>query len=94
MGGLAHESVWTTNPGDVYNCRGVACGNFAQKQPREQVWTAQAETSSTLSALRLAQLRRWTVQTMDAKNAFMTAGLPPDQTVIVRPHSCGWAWGW
>ena len=84
-GVLPTKSVWTVKPGGVYKCRGVACGNFAQRQPHEQVWTAQAEISSILSALRLAQLRGWAISSMDVKSAFMTADLPPDQLVIVRP---------
>ena len=56
-GVLPMKSVWTIKPGDVYKCRGVACGNFAAQQPHEQVWTAQAEVSSILSALRLAQMK-------------------------------------
>ena len=55
-GVLPMKAVWTLEPGGISKCRGCVCGNFATKDPTEQVWTAQAETSSVMSGLRLAQL--------------------------------------
>ena len=63
----------------------LCCGNFATKDPTEQVWTAQAETSSVMSGLRLAQLRRWSIAKLDVKGASMYAQLPDDLLIVVRP---------
>ena len=41
---LPMKLVWVQKP-DKKKCRGVVCGNFEEKDPTEQVWTAQAETS-------------------------------------------------
>ena len=79
------KSVWTIKPGAVHKCRGCVCGNFATKDPTEQVWTAQAETSSVMSGLRLAQSRRWSICKLDVKGAFMYAPIPEDLLVVVRP---------
>ena len=54
---LPMKSVWSIKAGDLYKCRGVVCGNFEAKAATEQVWTAQAETSSVMAGLRLAQIR-------------------------------------
>ena len=53
--------------------------------PTEQVWTAQAETSSVMSGLRYSQLQKWKVSKLDVKGAFMYAPLPEDLLVVVRP---------
>ena len=66
-------------------CRGVVCGNFEERDPTEQVWTAQAETSSVMSGLRLAQLKHWDISKLDVKGAFMYALLPEGMLIIVRP---------
>ena len=81
---LPMKAVWVRKP-DRYKCRGVACGNFAQRNPTEQVWTAQAEVASILSGLRLGQLRGWDACTMDVKSAFMAAKLPSHVKVVLRP---------
>eukprot|EP00959_Pyramimonas_sp_CCMP1952_P432125 9049194-Pyramimonas_sp.AAC.1 len=79
------KAVWTRKRGGVHKCRGCVCGNFATKDPTEQVWTAQAETSSVMAGLRLAQIRRWSIGKLDIKGAFMYAPLPDDLLVVVRP---------
>ena len=84
-GVLPMKAVWTIKADDVHKCRGCVCGNFATKDPTEQVWTAQAETSSVMSGLRLAQVRKWNIYKLDVKGAFMYAPLPDDLLVVVRP---------
>ena len=82
---LPMKAVWTEKPGGRHKCRGVICGNFQQKDPTEQVWTAQADTASVMAGMRLAQLRRWNLAKLDIKGAFMYAPLPQDTLIIVRP---------
>ena len=50
-GVLPMKAVWTIKPGDLFKCRGCVCGNFEEKDPTEQVWTAQAETSSVMAGI-------------------------------------------
>eukprot|EP00974_Lingulodinium_polyedra_P102390 9914648-Lingulodinium_polyedra.AAC.1 len=45
--------------------RAVVCGNLERHDPTQTVWTAQAETSSLVAALRLAALRGWDVGAVD-----------------------------
>ena len=82
---LPMKAVWTVKPGDRHKCRGVICGNFQEKDPTEQVWTAQADTASVMAGIRLAQLRQWDLGKLDIKGACMYAPLPDDLLVIVRP---------
>ena len=84
-GTLPMKVVWCVKPGGRYKCRAVVCGNFATRDPTEQVWTAQAETASVMCSLRLAVLRGWEVSKIDVKGAFMYAPLPPETHVVVRP---------
>ena len=84
-GVLPMKAVWTRKPGGIHKCRGCVCGNFETKDPTEQVWTAQAETSSVMSGLRLAQIRNWDIYKLDVKGAFMYAPLPKDLLIVVRP---------
>ena len=84
-GVLPMKAVWTLKPGNLRKCRGCVCGNFATKDPTERVWTAQAETSSVMSGLRLAQSRRWSICKLDVKGAFMYAPIPEDLLIVVRP---------
>merc|ERR1712219_86143 len=81
---LPMKVVWCVKSGGRYKCRAVVCGNFATRDPTEQVWTAQAETASVMCALRLAILRDWEVSKVDVKGAFMYAPLPDDMHVVVR----------
>ena len=76
--------VWTQKP-EKKKCRAVVCGNFEERDPTEQVWTAQAETSSVMTGLRLSQLRQWHIGKLDVKGAFMYAPLPPHMHIFVRP---------
>ena len=89
LGGLCKVSpvkcVWVIKPGGIRKCRVVACGNHQQWDPKQQLWTAQAETSSVLAGLRLAQCRGWRIGSLDVKGAFMQAPLPPGELVVVRP---------
>ena len=82
---LPMKAVWTRKTGSVFKCRGCVCGNFATKDPTERVWTAQAETSSVMTGLRLAQTRRWGVGKLDVKGAFMYASIPEGLLIVVRP---------
>ena len=81
---LPMKVVWTQKP-EKKKCRAVVCGNFEEKDPTEQVWTAQAETSSVMAGLRLSQLQHWAIGKLDVKGAFMYAPLPPHMHVLVRP---------
>ena len=58
-GVLPMTSVWLVKAGGLRKCRGCVCGGFQQRSPTEQVWAAQAETSSVMSGLRYSQLQRW-----------------------------------
>ena len=51
---LPMKLVWVQEP-EKKKCMGVVCGNFEEKDPTEQVWTAQAETSSVMAVLRFSQ---------------------------------------
>ena len=64
------KCVWTIKPGGLHKCRAVVCGNFVEKDPTEQVYTAQAETSSVMTGLKLATMRAWEVHKLDIKSAF------------------------
>lgn len=82
---LPMTAVWSKKANDLSKCRGCVCGNFQAKDPTERVWTAQAETSSVMAGLRVAQLRNWSVGKLDVKGAFMYAPLPEGLLIIVRP---------
>ena len=84
-GVLPMTSVNVIKPGGLHKIRGCVCGNFQQKSPTEQVWTAQAETSSVMCGLRYAQLKQWKVSKLDVKGAFMYAPLPDGELIVVRP---------
>ena len=84
-GVLPMKSVWTIKPGDLYKCRAVICGNFSERDPCEQVYTAQAEISSVMLALRLGMLKGWQIWKMDVKSAFLHAPMPNGMLVVVRP---------
>ena len=84
-GVLPMKAVWTRKSDGLCKNRGCVCGNFVTKDPTEQVWTAQAETSSVMSGLRLAQIRRWNIYKLVVKGAFMYAPLPEDMLIVVRP---------
>ena len=81
---LPMKVVWTQKPARK-KCRAAVCGNFEEKDPTEQVWTAQAETSSVMAGLRLSQLQHWSIGKLDVKGAFMYAPLPAQMHVVVRP---------
>ena len=66
--------VWCIKSGGRYKCRAVVCGNFATRDPTEQVWTAQAETASVMCSLRLATLRGWEISKIDVKGASYSYG--------------------
>ena len=86
--------VWTQDPtNDRHKCRACVCGNFAGKDPTEQLWTAQAEPSSLLAALKLGRTKNWTASKHDVKGAFMYTPLPEGKLVIVRPPEMWVQWG-
>ena len=84
--------VWSLD-GDRAKCRACACGNFAQLDPTQQSWTAQAEPSSLMAALKLGRRRRWVVSKHDVKGAFLHAELPDEKLVIVSPPEQWVRWG-
>ena len=63
----------------------MVCGNFENVDPTQALWTAQAETSSLVAALRLSLLRKWKVGAIDVSGAFMYAPLPQHMLVVVKP---------
>ena len=65
--------------------RGLLCGNFEQTDLTQQLWTAQAETSSLVAALRLTFPPGWVAGAVDVSGAFMHAPLPEHMLVVVRP---------
>ena len=79
------ECVWTNTANGARECRAVACGNGEQRDPSQQGWTAQAETSSDRGGLRMAQIRNWSNVSLGVNGAFMQAPLPEDKLVVVRP---------
>ena len=58
-----------------------------------QVWTAQAETASFFTALKLSQLRGWKVSKHDVKTAFLNAPAPEDELVVIQPPPAWIRWG-
>ena len=85
--------VWS-QAGDAHmKCRACVCGNFAEIDPTMQSWTAQAEPSSLLAALKLGRLRGWTVSKHDVKGAFLHAHIPEGKVVIVQPPPQWVKWG-
>ena len=64
---LPMKAVWTRKANGIYKCRGCVCGNFVTKDPTEQAWTAQSETSSVLAGLRLAQIRNLAISKHDVE---------------------------
>ena len=69
------------------------CGNFAEVDPTQQTWTAQAEPSSLLAALKLGRNRGWTASKHDVKGAFLNAKIPKGKLVIVQPPEQWVRWG-
>ena len=89
IGGLSKvlpmKCVWSIKKGDLYKCRAVVCGNYADKDPSEEVYTAQAETASVMLGLKYAQMSGWETWKLDVKSAFLNAPLPEELLVVVRP---------
>ena len=82
---LPMMAVWVRKSAGLHKCRGCICGNVQRRDPHEQLWTAQAEPSSVLSGIRLAQLRGWDVVQTDVKSAFMHSPVPEGVIIVVRP---------
>ncbi|MEC9354534.1 MAG: reverse transcriptase domain-containing protein, partial [Candidatus Thermoplasmatota archaeon] len=78
---------------DYMKCRACVCGNFAEADPTQQSWTAQAEPSSLLGGLKLGRKRDWTVSKHDVKGAFLNAKMPDCKVVIVSPPELWVRWG-
>ena len=93
IGGYAYtlpmKAVWNRKADGRFKNRGAVCSNLAPRDPCEAVWTAQAEPSSVLSALRLSQLRKWKVTQVDIKGAFMYANLPEGSSSLSDRPQCG-----
>ena len=78
--------VWSQSEvDDYYKCRACICGNFADIDPTQQSWTAQAEPSSLMGALKLGANRSWTASKHDVKGAFLNAKIPAGKIIIVKP---------
>jgi len=84
--------VWS-QADDHYKCRACVCGNFAEADPTQQSWTAQAEPSSLLASLKLGRNRGWLASKHDVKGAFMHAKIPEGRIVIVSPPDLWVKWG-
>ena len=82
---LPMKCVWSIKEGGLYKCRAVVCGNYADKDPSEEVYTAQAETASVVLGLKYAQVCGWEIWKLDVKSAFLNAPLPEELLVVVRP---------
>ena len=82
---LPMKLVYTMKAGTKCKARAVVCGNMEKFNPTQQLWTAQAEPSSLIAALRLSLLRGWDTGAVDVSGAFMYAPLPEHQLVLVRP---------
>ena len=82
---LPMKMVYTQKGDKRQKARAVVCGNLERQDPTQTVWTAQAETSSLVGALRLGARRGWTVGAVDVSGAFMYAPLPKGHLVVVRP---------
>ena len=80
---LPMKLVYTLKKG-VCKVRAVVCGNF-EVNATSQVWTAQAEVASLVSAVRLGALRDWKIGSVDVSGAFMYALLPQHMLVVVQP---------
>ena len=64
---LPMKCVWSIKEGDLYKCRAVVCGNYAHKDPSEEVYTAQAETASVMLGLKYAQVNGWETWKLDVE---------------------------
>ena len=84
--------VWSLE-GELHKCRACVCGNFASVDPTQQSWTAQAEPSSMLAALKLGCSREWMTSKHDVKGAFLHARIPEGKIVIVAPPEQWVRWG-
>ena len=77
--------VRSQGPEDYRKCRACVCGNFAEVDPTQQSWTAQAEPSSLLASLKIGRVNRWRVSKHDVEGAFLNAVLPEGKLVVVSP---------
>ena len=78
--------VWSTGEfDDTRTCRVCVAGNFESVDPAARPWTAQAEPSSLLCALKLGRLKHWLVSKHDVESAFLIPEMPTDKLIIVRP---------
>ena len=68
----------------IQKCRAVACGNY-ERDPTNQLWTAQAEVASLIAAVRLGVSKGWQIGAVDVSGAFMYAPLPEHMLVVVQP---------
>ena len=86
--------VWSkTTDNAYYKCRACVCGNFAEVDPTQQSWTAQAEPSSLISALKVGVKEGWIVSKHDVKGAFLNAKMPEGRIVVVQPPDQWVRWG-
>ena len=69
------------------------CGNFAEVDPTQQSWTAQAEPSSLLASLKIGRVNKWLTSKHDVKGAFLNAVLPEGRLVVVSPPKQWIDWG-
>ena len=65
--------VWSYTDTNLKKCRACVCvcGNFAEKDPLEQSWTAQAEPSSLLASLTVQYRRNGRFPSMTSRERFL-----------------------
>ena len=86
--------VWSKQESEDYaKCRACVCGNFADIDPTQQSWTAQAEPSSLLASVKIGRVKGWRMSKHDVKGAFLNAGLPKGRLVVVSPPQQWIIWG-
>ena len=78
--------VWSQD-GDLHKCRACVCGNFAQVDPTQQSWTAQAEPSSLLAAVKLGRMRGSKILKHDVGERSLTRPfLKEKRSLCNHPH--------
>ena len=78
--------VWSqAEAEDYYKCGACVCSNFAEVDPTQQSWTAQAEPCSLLSATLLGRAKDWMMSKHDVKGVLLNAEIPEGEIVVVSP---------
>ena len=78
--------VWSQAEAEhYYKCRACVCGNFTEVDPTQEYWTARAEPSSLLFAIKLGRVKGWMMAEHDVKGASLNAKMPEGTIVAVSP---------